>query len=264
MFSTLLESKPRKSKRTVGGTVISVVMHTAIILLAVYATANARIAEAPKPKEENIKFVEVKPEEPKPEPPKPEPPPPPKQPRQQPKAAPAPPAPAPRIEAPAPPKGFQTLQAPVNVPVKLPDIDLSAKATNEADFSGKGIAGGSGGGVAGGTPGGTGTGPALDLSQPFRESQVEVAVSPLGNVSPDYPSSLRETGVEGQVVVEFVVNENGRVDMSSVKIVESSHALFTSSVRTALPKMRFSPAKIGGTAVKQYVRQPFTFRLTRS
>jgi periplasmic protein TonB len=263
MFKTLLESKPRR-KRTVGGTVFSVVFHTAIIFFAVYATANARIAEAPKHAQENIKFVAVKPEEPKPEPPKAEPPPPkPKvQPKAQPKAAPAPPAP--RIEAPAPPKGFQTLQAPVNVPVKLPEVDLAARVTDEADFSGKGVAGGTGSGAVGGTPGGTGTGPALDLSQPFRESQVEIPVSALGNVAPDYPASLRETGVEGQVVVEFVVNENGRVDMGSLRIIESTHALFTSSVRTALPRMRFSPARIGGSAVKQYVRQPFTFRLSRS
>jgi protein TonB len=263
MFNTLLESKPRR-KRTVGGTVISVVAHTAIIIFAVYATANARIAEATKPKQEDLKFVEVKREEPKPEPPKPEPPKP-EPPKPQPKAPPPPPTPpAPRIEAPAPPKGFQTLQAPVEIPVKIPEVDLSARITNEADFSGKGVAGGSSEGVSGGTPGGTGTGPALDTSQPFREHQVEIAVSPLGNVSPVYPSSLRESGVEGQVVLEFVVNENGRVDMSSVKIIESSHALFTSSVRTALQKMRFSPAKVGGTSVKQYVRQPFTFKLERT
>lgn len=89
-------------------------------------------------------------------------------------------------------------------------------------------------------------------------------MSALGNVTPNYPSSLRETGVEGQVVVEFVVNEKGRVDMNSVKVIESSHALFTSSVRTALQRMRFSPAKVGGTSVKQYVQQPFTFRLQRT
>jgi periplasmic protein TonB len=262
MFNTLLESKPKR-QRTVGGTAFSVVIHSTIILFAVYATANARTPELATKTAENIKFVEVKPEQPRPEPPKPEPPKA-QPPRQQPKAAPTPPAPAPRIEAPAPVKGFQTLQAPVNIPVKLPEVDLAAKITNERDFSGKGVAGGTGTGRADGTPGGTGTGPALDLSQPFRESQVEVPVSALGNVSPDYPGSLRETGVEGQVVVEFVVNENGRVDMSSLKIVESSHALFTSSVRSALPRMRFSPARIGGTAVKQYVRQPFTFRLQRS
>jgi TonB family protein len=59
------------------------------------------------------------------------------------------------------------------------------------------------------------------------------------------------------------VNENGRVDMGSVKVIESSNALFTAAVRAAMPGMRFRAAKIGGRAVKQYVRQPFRFKLNR-
>lgn len=264
MFKTLIESKPKK-RRTVGGTLISVVFHTTIITLALYATANARIAEPEKPKQEDVKFVEMKKEEPKPkppeqkpEPPKPKPPPPKRVQRQQPVVAP------PKVEAPAPPKGFQVLQAPVNIPVKLPDIDASRAITNESDFSGKGVAGGSASGREGGTGSGSGTGaPAVDLNQTFREYEVETEAASLGGATPEYPSSLRQDGVEGRVILEFVVNTQGRVDMGSVKVMESSNALFTASVRAALPGMRFRPAKIGGRAVKQYVRQPFSFKLNR-
>ena len=49
----------------------------------------------------------------------------------------------------APPKGFKVLEAPVNVPVKIPDIDLSKAVTNENDFSGKGVKGGSSTGTEG-------------------------------------------------------------------------------------------------------------------
>ena len=38
--------------------------------------------------------------------------------------------------APPPPKGFQVLTAPVSIPDVIPDIDLSQKVTDEADFSG--------------------------------------------------------------------------------------------------------------------------------
>ena len=38
----------------------------------------------------------------------------------------------PSVEAPAPPKGFQVIQAPVNVPVSIPKIDLSAAVTGSA------------------------------------------------------------------------------------------------------------------------------------
>ena len=260
MFKTLIESKPKK-RRTVGGTLFSVVFHTTIITFALYATANARIAEPEKPKQEDVKFVEVKKEEPKPpeqkpEPPKPKPPPQRVQ-RPQPVVAPL------RVEAPAPPKGFQVLQAPVNIPVKLPDIDASRAITSESDFTGKGVAGGSGSGREGGTGTGSGTGAPVNLNQTFHEHEVETPAAALGGARPEYPSTLRETNVEGRVILEFVVNEQGRVDMGSVKVIESSNALFTASVRAALPGMRFRAARIGSRAVKQYVRQPFSFKLDR-
>ena len=40
MFNNLLESKPKKQRQT-GGTVASIVMHSLLVGLAVYATANA-------------------------------------------------------------------------------------------------------------------------------------------------------------------------------------------------------------------------------
>lgn len=259
MFDTLIESKPKR-RRTVGGTVFSVVFHATIIFFAVYATASARIAENERDRQENLKFVEVKAEEPKPaEPEEPKPEPPPRRPEP---VRPTPTPPAPRIEAPAPVQGFQTVQAPVNVPVKIPDIDLSARITSEADFSGRGVAGGTASGSSGGTAGGTGAG--VDAGrQTFYEYEVERTASLTRGPTPVYPEQLRSAGVEGQVVVEFVVNENGRVDMGSVKVIQSADAQFTASVRTALAGMRFSPARVGGRNVRQYVRQPFTFRLDR-
>ncbi len=265
MFTTLIESKPKKQRRS-AGTALSVVLHVGILVLAIFATANARSDALEKTREEKLNYVEVKkeqpkPEEPKPEEPKPEPPKP-KEPAPVRKVA-APPQ-APRVEAPAPPKGFQVVQAPVNIPISIPKIDLSAAVTNEADFSGKGVAGGTSKGVAGGTGDanskGTGTG---GLStQPYFEFQVEQAAEPSGgNAQPEYPGSMRESGVTGRVMVQFVVGANGRVEAGSIKILESTNSAFAAAVREVLPRHRFSPAKIGGTAVRQIVQQPFVFRL---
>src|SRR5438045_1148954 len=129
MFNQLIESKPKKQKMA-GGTLFSLVFHGTLIAVAVVLTARAGIADD-KTKAEKIQFVEVKKEAPKPK----EPPPPPKE----------------VVMKAPPPKGFQVLQAPVNIPIKIPDIDLSKKVTNEEDFSGKGVKGGTGNGVAGGT-----------------------------------------------------------------------------------------------------------------
>jgi len=239
MFNNLLESKPKKEKRG-GGTVASIVLHSVLIALAIYATANAAIQNE-KPRQEKIDFVET---------PKDEPPPP--------KDEPPPPPPPDIVAAPPPPKGFQVLTAPVEIPDVIPDIDLTKKVTDENDFSGKGVAGGVAKGVEGGKA------PVIQTDQPYFEFQVEkpVVTAP-GSTQPRYPDMLRQAGVEGEVLAQFVVDTTGRVEGGSLKILKSSHDLFVQSVRNALPNMKFIPAEVGGRKVKQLVQQPFTFSITK-
>ena len=73
----------------------------------------------------------------------------------------------------------------------------------------------------------------------------------------------RAAAVEGQVVVQFVVTESGRVDRESIKIVSASNDVFAASVTSSLTRMRFTPARIGNRAVAQLVQQLFVFRLDR-
>ena len=234
MFQNLLETKPKKIRST-GGMVMSVILHTIMISLAVWATLNAgqKLAKA---KTEDVKFVENKPkEEPKPkdEPPPPE-----------------------KIASVTPPKGFQVLVAPVEIPDVIPDVDLTKKATDEADFSGKGVAGGTGKGV--------GNGPPVDSNQPFFEFQVEkVVVLQPGSPQPRYPDILRSAGVEGEVLAQFVVDTTGRVEMPTFKVLRSTHDMFITAVRQALPNMRFIAAEVGGKKVKQLVQQPYTFNIAK-
>ncbi|HJQ21306.1 MAG TPA: energy transducer TonB [Gemmatimonadaceae bacterium] len=231
MFENLIETKPKK-QRTVKQLMFSVIVHVVLIGGAVYGTLQAKEA-IEKPKAEKVEFVEMKKDEPPP--PKNEPPPP------------------EVIAAPPPPKGFQVLTAPIKIPEVLPDIDLSKKVTDESDFSGKGVAGGFAKGVVGGTPVG---------DQTYFEFQVEKQVAPApGNPAPRYPDMLRSANVEGEVLVQFVVDTNGRADMSQFKVLKSSHDLFTNAVKQALSAMRFYPAEIGGRKVKQLVQQPFNFSL---
>ena len=74
---------------------------------------------------------------------------------------------------------------------------------------------------------------------------------------------LRSAGTEGQVIAQFVVNEKGRADKNTFKVISSSHPLFSNSVQNALPQMRFKPAMIGGKPVSQLVQQQFVFKLDR-
>jgi periplasmic protein TonB len=257
----LLESQPDKKGRSVGGALFSIILHVSIIFLAVFATARAGDRKAEKPKEEKVSFVTVKKEEPpppekvepKPEPPKPK------------KAAPTPPkVNVPKVVAPAPAQGFKVVPPVINIPTKLPSIDLSKAITNAADFSGKGVAGGSASGVKGGTGKEGDTGKEAGEKQgPYFEFQVEKPVTRLGGGDPEYPSSLRDMGVEGQVLAQFVVGPNGRYEGGTIKILNSSNSAFTAAVKDALPRMRFSAAQIGGRKVAQLVQMPFVFNLKR-
>jgi TonB family protein len=78
---------------------------------------------------------------------------------------------------------------------------------------------------------------------------------------PRYPERLRVSSIEGSVTVQFTVDTTGRVDMSSVKILASSHPLFADAVRDALARFRFRPAEMGGHRVPALAQMPFEFRL---
>jgi periplasmic protein TonB len=235
MFENLIETKPKKQK-TGKQLLLSVVVHLVAIAAAVYGTLEAKEA-IEKPKAEKVEFVEMKKEEPPPPENKPEPPP-------------------EVVAAPPPPKGFQVLTAPIKIPEVLPEIDLTKKVTDEADFTGKGVAGGIAKGVVGGTA------PVAD--QTYFEFQVEKQVAQIpGSINLRYPDMLRSANVEGEVLAQFVVDTTGRVEPNSIKILKSSHDLFTNAVQQALRAARYYPAEIGGRKVKQLVQQPFNFTLTR-
>jgi periplasmic protein TonB len=234
MFNQLLESKAKKQKMA-GGTAFSIVLHTVLIAAAVYATARAG-EKNEKEKATKIQFVEMKKEPPKP---KVEEPPPPKE----------------VVVKPPPPKGFQVLRAPVKIDIKIPEIDLSKAVTNENDFTGKGVKGGTGAGVVGGV---------ANTNQTYFEFQVEKPAEMLSDSpKPKYPSVLESSGIAGEVQAQFVVRSDGKADMDSFKVLKTTNELFTQAVKNVLPRMHFSPAMIGGKPVNQLVQQSFQFAVPR-
>jgi TonB family protein len=98
----------------------------------------------------------------------------------------------------------------------------------------------------------------------FFEFQVEDPVTlAAGSRVPRYPDILRQAGVEGEVLAQFVVDTTGLANVASFKTLRSTHDLFAQAVRAALPEMRFTPALVGGRKVKQLVQMPFTFAVNR-
>jgi periplasmic protein TonB len=235
MFDSLLESRPRKSSR-VGGSIVSTGAHIAMIAAIVAVTANAGVARE-APKEQNLIYTA---------PPPPPPPP--------------PPAPAPdRVFAPPQVKGFATLVAPIEIPDVIPPIDFNKPLTRDDAWTGIGRPGGSPDGIA--TSGAPVTGTADNVFT--RETVDRFVVMLPGSTGPAYPEMLRSAGVEGDVLAQFVVDTTGRADVATLQILQSDHQLFSDAVRKVLPKLRFIPAEVGGTKVRQLVQQPFRFGLAR-
>jgi TonB family protein len=104
----------------------------------------------------------------------------------------------------------------------------------------------------------------MTADQVYFEFQVEKPVGlALTSATARYPDMLRSANVEGEVLAQFVVDTTGRADMSSFKVLKTTHDLFTNAVKSALPNMKFYPAEVGGKKVKQLVQMPFQFNLTK-
>ena len=146
----------------------------------------------------------------------------------------------------APKPKARPVVAPKKVPTATPRIDPNTQPTLEPDA-------GSATNLAGsGTPGA------------FNSFEVDVEVVAIaGTIRPRYPDFLRSTGTQGQVIAQFVVNETGRADPNTFRVMSSTHRLFSDAVSRALPQMRFTPAKIRGKPVSQLVQQLFVFKLER-
>lgn len=75
-----------------------------------------------------------------------------------------------------------------------------------------------------------------------------------------YPGTLRGSGQWGSAVVSFVVLPDGRVDRSSVQVVEASQPAFRAAAAAAIANARFNPARVDGQPVRAQVSMPITWQ----
>ncbi len=232
MFENLIESKKQSEYGgAFGGGIFSIFFHSAVITGAVYATMHA--GEVKRAVVRAFDITQVAQQKNEPPPPKNE------------------------IANVAPmPKGFQTLAIPTNIPVVIPPPSQNT-SFNAADFSGVGVEGGIARGV-------TTTGPVIRTDQPYLESVVEERPEYVGGPKPRYPDLLRQAGIDGRVLVEFVVDTTGHVERGSIKILSSTNQLFEQPTREALVASSFRPGRISGRAVRVRVQQPINFQISRA
>ncbi|HET9454813.1 MAG TPA: TonB family protein [Gemmatimonadaceae bacterium] len=100
--------------------------------------------------------------------------------------------------------------------------------------------------------------------QTYFEFQVEKPATPRAtNAPPVYPPELRAAGVEGEAIVQFVVDTAGVPEMASFRVLRSTHSEFTKAAHAHVSTARYNPAMLRGRKVRQLVQQPFNFQIRR-
>ena len=96
----------------------------------------------------------------------------------------------------------------------------------------------------------------------FSEIEVDsAAIRDPESAGPAYPPKLLALKLEGSTLAQFVVDSTGKVDVTSLVILDSTHPDFTQAVRDVLPRMKYQPARLGKRPVAQLVEQRFGFRI---
>jgi len=252
MFKNLVASEGKNRRVANSKTIFfSVLAHSFVLGGAVYAGVIAPQQE--EKKQEQVTFVDLKPEEP--EPPKIEeeaPPPPPEE------------APKPVDAPPPPPKGFQDLVPPTEPPPVIPDVDPNAQAVNVEDFSGVGSRGGTSTGVTqGGTPTNVvpkDTTPVFTVEEtgvrPEMRNQREV----IRLLERQYPRAYADAGVMGQVMLRFMIDEEGKVPPSSITVVTATNDAFGEAAKRVAERIQFKPIKYRGSFVRVWATMPINFQ----
>lgn len=174
----------------------------------------------------------------------------------------------PVVETPPPPRPVVTPQ--VVAPVVTAGADardragLPAEAAPETESQGSGAGAGAGTGQGSGL--GEGSGPGIGPGSgggtgggPYRSGSGITAPDLLREVRPDYTEDARRLGIEGDVVLEIVVRNDGTV--GSVKVLQGLNAGLDRRAVEAVRQWRFSPARRLGTPVDVVVEIAVEFKL---
>ena len=222
MAFALIESDRKIGASLFGGSVPSLIIHSAVIGAAVLATLSARQNTSGVSADTTLVFLAPPPEQP-------------------------PPPPQPELSVPL--KGFQTVDVPAVIPTAIPPVTLQERF-DPKHFSGVGVEGGRGDGVEPGS------------DQVYAATAVDEQPLLLAAPPPVYPALLRDAGITGRVLLQAVIDTTGRVDPGSVKVLRTPNPGFEIPSRQWILKALFRPARLGGRLVRVIVDLPLDFSIT--
>ena len=75
-----------------------------------------------------------------------------------------------------------------------------------------------------------------------------------------YPEIARKAGIEGRVILQYIVNKRG--DITDLKVTRSAHELLDAEAVRAMSLMQFEPGLHDGEPVCVRMSMPIAFRLS--
>jgi len=78
-------------------------------------------------------------------------------------------------------------------------------------------------------------------------------------IAPEYPAAAKNGGLTGEVVVAFMVDENG--DVHEARVVKSTNNVFDDAAVRAVSRWRFEPGRYQGKRVAFRMSVPIEFSL---
>jgi TonB family protein len=94
--------------------------------------------------------------------------------------------------------------------------------------------------------------------EPMKVSRAEALSAATAKPSPSYPVIAKQLKVEGEVTVQVVIGEEGKVEVSTPV---SGNPILTKAAVDTLKDWRFTPFKNGGKTVKAQTVLSFMFKM---
>ena len=92
-------------------------------------------------------------------------------------------------------------------------------------------------------------------------SKLDQPPRPKFQARPQYPRELRQAGISGQVVVDFIVGKDGNVQ--NAYAVKSTQKEFEAAAVDAVSQWKFSPGRKDGRDVNTHMQVPIVFSLNQ-
>ena len=109
--------------------------------------------------------------------------------------------------------------------------------------------------------GGISTGTGTGFKNLFDLASLDQPPAPRTPIQPFYPQEMSRAGINGEVVVGFIVDSEGNVQ--SPYVVSSTHREFEAEALRAVSRAKFKPGRKNGAYVStRNVRLPIVFKIT--